>query len=150
MDVILLEKTRNLGNLGDKVTVKPGYGRNYLIPQGKAVSATGANLKQFESMRAELEQKAAATFKEAEAHAAKLNALSLTIEAMASDEGKLYGSVGTREITEAIEAAGETATKKEITLPNGSIHEIGEYDVNIQVHTDIVATVKVNIIPSKG
>ena len=92
----------------------------------------------------------AAAFKEAEAHAAKLNALSLTIEAQASDEGKLYGSVGTREITEAIEAAGETVTKKEITLPNGSIHEIGEFDVNIQVHTDITATVKVTVIPAKG
>lgn len=149
MEVILLEKTLNLGDLGEKVNVKPGYARNFLIPQGKAASATAENLKRFEARRAELEQKAAEIFKLAEERATKLNALTVILEAMASDDGKLYGSVGTREIAAAIVKAGQAATKKEIILPQGTIHEIGEFEVKVQVHTDIVAAVKVNIVASK-
>ena len=145
MQVILLEKDRNLGNLGDTVSVKSGYGRNFLIPFGKAVPANKDNIEKFEARRAELEAKAAALLHEAESRAEQLKDFVLKLELMASDEGKLYGSVGTQEIAEATVAAGKQLAKSEVLMPNGAIHHIGEYDVEIQLHTDVVATIKVAI-----
>lgn len=146
MDVILLEKTRNLGDLGDKVKVKAGYGRNYLIPYGKAVSATADNLAAFESRRAELEAKATAALTEAQERAKKLQETTLTITANASEEGKLYGSVGTHEIMHAFSEAGLDVAKREVQLDSGAIHNVGEYDVTLQLHTDVIATVKLAIV----
>ncbi len=146
MDVILLEKVRNLGNLGDKVSVKPGYGRNYLIPQGIALPATEANLADFEARRAELEKAAADVFAAAKARADKLFGTTVTIEARAADEGKLYGSLGVREIAMAISDAGAEVAKSEVTMPDGPIRATGEYDVVLQLHTDIEATVHVHVV----
>lgn len=145
MQLILLEKVRNLGDLGDTVSVKAGYGRNFLIPNGKAVPANKDNVEKFEARRAELEAKAAALLHEAEARAEQLKDFVLKLELMASDEGKLYGSVGTHEVAEAAVAAGKQITKSEVMMPNGAIHHVGEYDIEIQLHTDVVATIKVAI-----
>lgn len=145
MDVILLEKVRNFGNLGDKVSVKAGYARNFLIPQGVAIPATDEHLQEFEARRAELEQKAAEQLAAAEKRAEGLNALTIKIEALASDEGKLYGSIGPVEIANAITEAGVEVEKREIDLPEGPIHSIGQYDIHVQVHSDVVATVAVEI-----
>ena len=142
MDVILLEKVGKLGDLGDKVSVKSGYGRNYLFPFGKAVPATKDNLADFEARRAELEAAAADKLTGAEARAEKLNDLAVTIEANAGDEGKLFGSIGTRDIADVITAAGIEVSKAEVRLPHGAIRELGEFDVDIQVHSDVTATVK--------
>ena len=149
MEVILLEKVRNLGVLGDKVSVRPGYGRNYLIPFGKAVSATKANSEKFVARRAELEKKAASDLAEAQARATQLNVTSIVIEANASDEGKLYGSVGTLEIQRALNDAGHPTEKREIMLPNGAFHEVGDYEIEVLVHTDVTATVRLSIKPLK-
>ncbi|MEE4246670.1 MAG: 50S ribosomal protein L9 [Kangiellaceae bacterium] len=146
MQVILLEKIRNLGNLGDEVSVANGYGRNYLVPQGKAVPATKANVEQFEARRAELEKQAADVLAAAEARAEKLNDLSITIEANAGDEGKLFGSIGTRDIADAVVAAGVEVTKAEVRMPTGVIRNTGEYDIEIHLHTDVTATIKVNVV----
>jgi large subunit ribosomal protein L9 len=143
MDIILLEKVGNLGNIGDKVNVKPGYGRNYLVPQGKAVFATASNLADFEVRRSELEAAASASLADATARAAKLEALgSLTITSIAGDEGKLFGSIGTKDIADAIITAGVQIEKSEVKLPDGSIREIGEFDISIQVHADVTQVVK--------
>lgn len=147
MQVILLEKIGRLGNLGDKVNVKPGYGRNYLIPFGKAVAATKENVEEFERRRAELEAAAAGRRSEAEARAARLVDLVVTIAANAGDEGKLFGSIGTRDIAEAITAAGVEVHKSEVRLPDGVIRETGEFDVDIQVHSDILQAIKVKVVP---
>lgn len=147
MEVILLEKTRNLGNLGDKVNVKAGFGRNFLIPQGKAVPATAENLEVFEKRRAELEASAAEGLKLAEARKAKLEALSIVISAKAGDEGKLFGSIGTRDIAEAYAKAGEALEKKEVSMPDGAIRQIGEFELTLQVHTDVQFSVKVAVVP---
>ena len=148
MEVILLEKNRNLGELGDKVSVRAGYGRNFLIPQGKAVPATEANVKHFEARRAELEKAADDKLSAAQARAGKLEELgSVTIPAKAGDEGKLFGSVGTRDIAEAISAAGVTVTKSEVSLPNGAIRAVGDYELDIQVHSDVMASIKVSVVP---
>lgn len=149
MEVILLEKVRNLGNLGDKVDVKAGYGRNYLIPLNKAVFATEKNIEHFENRRAELEKKAQQEQARAEQRAAKLNDTSIVIEALASDEGKLYGSIGANEIKDALDAKSVEVNKREITLPNGPIHSVGEYVVDIHVHSDVVAQVQVQVVSSK-
>lgn len=149
MNIILLEKVRNLGNLGDTVIVKAGFGRNYLLPEGKAVRATRENLEVFQSRRAELEQKAAEMLVEAEARAEKLNALAVQLSALTSEEGKLYGSIGPHDIVSAIKAAGVNVLKREITMPEGSIHSLGEYTVAVQVHNDVVAQVKVVIVADK-
>ncbi|SBV36008.1 50S ribosomal subunit protein L9 [uncultured Stenotrophomonas sp.] len=143
MKLILLQKVTNLGNLGDLVDVKPGYGRNYLVPQGKAVPATEANVASFEAKRAEYEAKAKATHDEAEARAAKFADASVTIGAHASTEGKLYGSVGPRDIAEAFTAAGLPLEKSEVILGEGAFRAVGEYDVVIKLHADVEATVKV-------
>ncbi|CBL45969.1 50S ribosomal protein L9 [gamma proteobacterium HdN1] len=147
MEVILLAKTRNLGNLGDRVRVKNGYGRNYLIPQGKALPATEANVKMFEGRRAELERQAAAELGDASARAARLAEIaSITIAAKAGDEGKLFGSVGTRDIAAALTEAGLEVKKSEVLMPNGSIRNIGEYVVEVQLHSDVTGEITVTVV----
>ena len=146
MDVILLEKIANLGNLGDKVNVKGGYARNFLVPQGKATAATAANVEAFEARRAELEKQAAEKKAQADARAAKLAELTVTIAANSGDEGKLFGSIGTRDIAEAVSAAGVELDKSEVRLPNGALRNTGEYDVEVHLHTDVEATVKVVVV----
>ena len=146
MQVILLEKIRRLGELGDTVKVKSGYGRNFLIPQGKAVSATEANKKFFEQRRAELEKKQAEVLAAAQARAEKLAALTVTIASKAGDEGKLFGSVGTRDIAEAVTKAGVAIEKSEVRLPNGALRNVGVYDIAIALHSEVAATVKVAIV----
>ncbi len=147
MNVILLDRIHKLGNLGDKVKVKPGYGRNYLLPQGKAVLATPANLELFEARRAELEKEMAAKTAVAQQRAAQLNALSLTISVLVGEEGRLYGSVGAQEIVDAILAQGVEAAKQEVQLPNGPIREVGEYEIELHLHHgEVVAKVKLSVI----
>ncbi|MBS3959459.1 MAG: 50S ribosomal protein L9 [Xanthomonadaceae bacterium] len=141
MELILLQKVVNLGGLGDKVRVKPGYGRNYLIPYGKAVPATAANLAAFEARRAEYEAKARALLAGAEGRKAQLDGVVVTIAANASPEGKLYGSVTQRDIAEALAAAGHAAEKSEVVLAN-PIRMLGEYEVVLHLHADIDATIK--------
>ncbi len=149
MQVILLEKVRNLGDLGDRVNVKAGYGRNYLIPQSKAVFATEKNVELFNQRRSELEKKAKATLAAAEQRAAKLNDTTITIAAQASDEGKLYGSVGPNEIQEALQAKSVEVSKREIVMPEGPIHSIGQYVIEIHVHSDVIANLQLEIIIAK-
>ena len=147
MEVILLENIGNLGGLGDKVDVKAGYGRNYLVPQGKAVPATRSNIAEFETRRAELEAAAAAALSAAEQRAEAINALQpVTIGANAGEEGKLFGSVGTRDIAEAVTAAGCEVDKAEVRLPEGPLRELGEFEVDIQVHGDVTATVVIAVV----
>lgn len=146
MQVILLEKVGKLGNLGDQVTVKSGFGRNFLIPYGKAVPATEANIADFEARRAELEAAAAEKRGGAEQRAAKLAELSVSIPANAGDEGKLFGSVGTRDIAAAITAAGVEVAKSEVRLPEGVIRELGEYEIDIQVHAEVMQAVRVSVV----
>ena len=147
MEVILLEKISNLGGLGDKVDVKPGFGRNYLIPQGKAVPATEEAVAQFEARRAELEAAAAESLAAAEARVAAINGLDMvTIAANAGEEGKLFGSIGTRDIADAVTAAGAEIDKAEVRLPEGALRELGEYEVSIQVHSDVTALVTLAIV----
>ena len=146
MEVILLEKIGKLGTIGDKVNVKAGYGRNYLIPNGKAVFATEANLAEFEARRAELEKAAADALAAAEARAAKLEDAAITIEANAGEEGKLFGSVGTDAIADALESTGAEVVKSEVRLPEGAIREVGEYEVDIQLHAEVTRTVKLTVV----
>ena len=143
MELILLQKVTNLGVLGDKVNVKPGYGRNYLVPQGKAVPATAANVAEFEAKRADYEAKAKAVHDEAEGRAAKLEGASVTITANAATEGKLFGSVGPRDIAEAFTAAGLPLEKSEVIMGEGALRNIGEYDIVVKLHADVQTTVKV-------
>ena len=149
MQLILLQKVVNLGNLGDKVSVKPGYGRNFLVPQGKAVPATAANLAEFEARRADYEAKAGTILAEAEARKAKLENASVTIRANASTEGKLYGSVGPRDIAEAFTAAGHPLEKSEVLLGEGPLRRTGEFDVQVALHADVHAVVKVVVAPEE-
>ena len=147
MQIILLDKVANLGSRGDQVNVKSGYARNYLIPQGKAVSATKKNIEFFEARRAELEAKLAETLAAAEARAAKINALgSVTISSKAGDEGKLFGSIGTRDIADAVTAAGVEMCKSEVRLPNGVLRTTGDHEVHFQVHSDVFAELNVIIV----
>jgi large subunit ribosomal protein L9 len=147
MELILLQKVQNLGNLGDKVSVKPGYGRNFLIPYGKAVPATAANLADFEQRRAEFEAKANTILAEAVARKAKLEGASVVIKANASTEGKLYGSVGPRDIAEAFTAAGFALEKSEVVMGEGPIRRTGESDVQVVLHADVELTLKVVVEP---
>jgi large subunit ribosomal protein L9 len=150
MDVILLENIGNLGGLGDRVNVKSGFGRNYLIPQGKAVSATKENIADFETRRADLEAIAATAVAAAEVRAASIDALeAITIEANAGEGGKLFGSIGTRDIAEAICAAGADVDKSEIRLPEGALRELGEFEVVIVVHSKVTATVNLVVVPEE-
>jgi large subunit ribosomal protein L9 len=147
MEVILLENIGNLGALGEKVDVKPGYGRNFLIPQGKAVPATEDNVAKFEARRAELEAAAAETLAAAAARGEALAALgSVNIGATAGEEGKLFGSVGTRDIAEALTAAGCAVDKAEVRLPEGAIRELGEFEIMIQLHAEVTSSVAINIV----
>ena len=147
MQLILLQKVVNLGNLGDKVDVKPGYGRNYLVPQGKAVPATAANLATFEAKRAEYEAKAKAQTDGAESRRSQLDGVRVTIKANASTEGKLYGSVSARDIAEALTAAGHKVSKSEVIMGEGALRNIGEFDVLVHLHAEVEVTVKVVIEP---
>ena len=148
MEVILLENISNLGGLGDKVNVKAGFGRNYLVPQGKAVPATATNVAEFEARRADLEAAAATTLAAAEARAETINALGLiSIAANAGEEGKLFGSIGTRDIAEAVTAAGAEIDKSEVRLPEGALRDLGEYEINVQVHGDVAAMVAIAVVP---
>ena len=137
MEVILLEKVENLGNLGDRVNVKPGYGRNFLIPGGKATPATEEHIKAFEARRAELEKIAAEHVAAAEARREQLDGMTVTIKAKAGDEGKLFGSVGTGDIAEAVTATGVAIERHEVRLPEGAFRQIGEYQVAVHLHTDV-------------
>lgn len=145
MELILLQKVTNLGSLGDKVTVKPGYGRNYLVPSGKAVPATAANMAEFEQRRAEYEAKAAALLGDAEARRARFAEAGVTIHANASAEGKLYGSVGVRDIAEAFTAAGLPLHKSEVILGEGPLRRTGEFEVLLHLHADVDTPVKIVI-----
>lgn len=146
MDVILLQKVKNLGGLGDKVRVKPGYGRNYLVPQGKAVRATDANLAEFEKRRAEYEARANESLSGAESRKAAFVDASITIKANASMEGKLFGSVGPRDIAEAFTAQGKPLEKSEVVMGEGPIRHTGEFEVELHLHADVNTVVKVVVM----
>ena len=146
MEVILLEKIANLGNLGDKVAVKAGYARNFLLPFGKATPANAANIEAFEARRAELEKIAAERKTEAEARAEKLAELTVTITANAGEEGKLFGSIGTRDIADAVTAAGVELEKSEVRLPEGPLRNVGTFDIAVHLHTDVETTVKLEVV----
>jgi large subunit ribosomal protein L9 len=146
MELILLQKVKNLGGLGDKVKVKPGYGRNYLVPQGKAVNANATNIAEFEKRRAEYEAKADTILSAAEARKAALEGASVTVKANASPEGKLFGSVGPRDIADAFTAAGTTIEKSEVVMAEGPLRHIGEFEVQVHLHADVHTTVKVIIV----
>ena len=147
MNVILLDKIANLGNLGDQVSVKAGYARNFLLPQGKAVVANAENVKVFEARRAELEAKMAADLAVATERAAKITALeSVVIASKAGDEGKLFGSVGTRDIADAVTAAGVELAKAEVRLPLGALRTTGDFEVDFQLHTEVKGLVKVTVV----
>ncbi|HGJ5867402.1 50S ribosomal protein L9 [Arsenophonus nasoniae] len=147
MEIILLDKVANLGSLGDQVDVKAGYARNFLVPQGKAVPATKKNVEFFEARRAELEAKLADVLAVAKGRAEKINSLAtVTIASKAGNEGKLFGSIGTRDIAQAVTAAGVEVAKSEVRLPNGVLRTVGEHEVHFQVHSDVFAKLNVNII----
>lgn len=146
MEVILLEKVANLGSLGDKVKVKAGYGRNFLVPYGKAVPATADNLKAFEARRAELEKAAADKLTSAQARAEALSGASFTISSKAGDEGKLFGSIGVRDIADAVSTSGTEVEKSEVRLPEGPLRAVGEYDIELQLHSDVSVEIKLTVV----
>lgn len=145
MEVILLEKIRNLGNLGDKVSVAGGYGRNFLIPKGKAVAATKANLADFEVRRAELEKLSVANFEDAQVRQGKITALTIVITARAADD-KLYGSIGPKEVAEAVTKLGVALSKSEVRMPLGQIRVAGEHTIGVQLHSDVMFSVPVKVV----
>ena len=145
MEVILLEKIANLGNLGDRVTIKSGYGRNYLVPQGKAVAATAKKIVEFEARRAELEKAAAEKLSAAQKLGNELSKLEVVITHKAGDEGRLFGSVGTLNIAEAITEAGIAVEKHQIRLPHGTIRHIGDYSIAINLHSDVIVTLSIKV-----
>ena len=146
MDVILLEKIDRLGTLGDVVSVKPGYARNFLLPLGKAKVASPENIKQLEERRAELEAKAAESLAAAEARRTKLDGMVVSITSKSGTEGKLFGSVGTADIADAINASGVEIEKKEVRLPTGPIRVAGDYDIELHLHSDVDATIRLTVI----
>ncbi|MEE9494539.1 MAG: 50S ribosomal protein L9 [Gammaproteobacteria bacterium] len=146
MEIILLEKVANLGNLGDRVNVKSGYGRNFLIPTGKATPATEEQVKLFEERRAELEAAAVELHATAEARREKLEGMVLTIVAKSGDEGKLFGSIGTMDIAAAVGEAGVEIDRNEVRLPEGAFRQLGEYTVAIHLHTDVDVDIALNIV----
>ncbi len=146
MEVILLEKVANLGTLGDKVKVKSGYGRNLLLPYGKAAPATEANLKAFEERRAELEKAAADKLATAQSRAEALEGASFTVTSKAGDEGKLFGSIGVRDIADVITAAGTEVEKSEVRLPEGPLRVTGEYEIELHLHSDVDVTVTLAVV----
>lgn len=145
MQVILLEKVGKLGGLGDQVNVKAGFGRNYLIPQGKAVPANKANKESFEARRAELEAAAAEKLAAAQSRAEAMNELVVTIAANAGDEGKLFGSIGTKDIADAVTAAGHAVDKAEVKMPEGALRNIGSYEIAMQLHSDVSVEVTIQV-----
>ncbi len=145
MNVILLEKVQNLGNLGDNVNVKSGYGRNYLIPKGIAVPATPVNVEKFETRRAELEKIAAEKLVAAENRKQSISGLVVEISHNAGEEGKLFGSIGTTDIAEAISSRGVEVNKREVKLPNGPIRQVGDYEIEIEIHSDVAAVVTIKV-----
>ncbi len=148
MEVILLEKIRSLGALGDRVKVKRGYGRNFLIPYGKAVYATEDNVLKFEKRRAELEKSATEKHAEALARQQTIEAAGvIVIAAKAGEEGKLFGSIGTRDIATALVKAGIVVEKREIRLPSGALRLVGEYEIALELNSDVTAMVKIQIVP---
>ncbi|WP_300174933.1 50S ribosomal protein L9 [uncultured Aliivibrio sp.] len=146
MQVILLDKIGNLGSLGDQVNVKAGYARNFLIPQGKVVMATKANVEMFETRRAELEANVAKQLAAAEARAESVNALEVTIASKSGDEGKLFGSIGNRDIADAATAAGVAIAKSEVRLSEGALRTTGSFEVSIQLHSEVFATLKLVVV----
>lgn len=146
MEVILLEKVRRLGNLGDKVKVAAGFGRNFLIPYGKAVPATKVNLEQFEQRRAELEKAEADNLAQAQARAEQLEGKEFRLASKAGDEGKLFGSIGTRDVADLISASGEAVTKAEVKMPEGPIRNVGEYEISVQLHGEVTTTIKLVVV----
>lgn len=146
MEIILIQKVANLGNIGDKVKVKAGYGRNYLLPQGKATLATAENVAKFEARRAEFEKAAKEELASAQSRAAKLEGFKLSLTAKAGGEGKLFGSVGNSDIIEALKKAGHTLERSEVRLPNGPIRQAGEHVVQLHLHTDVNVDLPVVII----
>jgi len=150
MDLILLEKVQNLGDLGDLVKVKAGFGRNYLVPQGKAALATKENLAAFEERRAELEAAAKDKLGQAQARQSGLEGVEVEITANASEEGNLYGSIGPREIAAAVSALGHELEKSEVIMGEGPIRTVGEFDVTVQVHTDVQTTIKITVNPEEA
>ena len=145
MDVILLQKVANLGNIGDRVEVKSGYGRNYLLPAGKATLATPANVAKFEARRAELEKLAREQLAEAESRAEKLKEFTLRISAKAGNEGKLFGSIGTTDIAEACTTQGHKVTRSEVRMPSGPIRMVGDHELVLHLHTDVDVTLRVSV-----
>jgi large subunit ribosomal protein L9 len=146
MKLILLQKVVNLGGLGDTVTVKPGYGRNFLVPQGKAVPATAANVSMFEAKRAEFQAKADAVLADAQKRLEGLEGAEVTIPANASTEGKLFGSVTTRDVAEALTAAGHKVEKSEVVMGEGPIRRTGEFEVTVNLHAEVHTKVKVHVV----
>jgi large subunit ribosomal protein L9 len=147
MEVILLQKVDNLGSLGDRVRVRPGYGRNFLMPTGRAVPATKANVAAFEERRAELERQESDVLSAAQSRKEQIEALHVTIARKAGDEGRLFGSVGTADIAGAVTAAGVKLEKREVRLPNGPLHNLGEFEVTVHLHSDVNAMVKIAVVP---
>ncbi len=150
MEVILMEKVANLGDLGDRVRVRPGYGRNYLLPQGKAKPATSENIRYFEERRAELERKAQELRQAAEERLEKIGELTLTIRAKSGDQGRLFGSIGTADVAEAAQAAGVELARREVRMPEGPIRECGEFVLAVHLHTDVEGAVKVVVEPEEA
>ncbi len=146
MQVILMEKVANLGQLGDIVKVKDGYARNYLIPQGKAKRATAANVQAFEAKRAELERQQAEQLAAAQARAAKLEGYLLQVTQKAGVDGKLFGSVTNVDIVEALKAQGFEVSKSEVRMPAGPIKQVGDYPITLALHTDVTATITVSVL----
>ena len=146
MNVLLLERVNNLGDLGDEVSVKPGFARNYLIPNAKAVQANNANREVFEQRRSELEAKAQGILGEAKARAEKIEGHILTIMVKSGEEGRLYGSVGTQDIADALVADGHEVERSEVRLPDGAIRALGEYEIAVQLHSDVTAGIKVAVV----
>jgi large subunit ribosomal protein L9 len=146
MEVILLQKIANLGDIGDRVKVKPGFGRNFLLPGGKATLATPENIAKFETRRAELEAKAASDLESARTRAAALEGFKLSITAKAGSEGKLFGSIGTADIAEACLAAGQKVERSEVRLPGGPIRMVGEHLINLHLHSDVDIPVPLTVI----
>jgi large subunit ribosomal protein L9 len=149
MEVILLQKVANLGNIGDLVKVKSGYGRNFLLPQGKATVATPDNIKKFEARRHELEKSARDELESAQARAAKLQGFKLTVTAKAGTEGKLFGSIGTSDIAEGVTKGGHKLARSEVRLPGGPLRQAGDHIVQLQLHSDVVVELPVTIVPEE-
>ncbi|SNT69498.1 50S ribosomal protein L9 [Psychrobacter sp. LV10R520-6] len=150
MQVILLQRIVNLGKLGETVDVKPGYGRNFLIPHGKALPATAVNIEKFEARRAELEAEEAVELNAAQERADALTDVNVIMRAKSGDEGKLFGSIGTRDIAEALTNSGLEVDRSEVKLPEGALRQVGEYNVDIQLHHDVIASILVTILSEDG